>query len=41
MYGENVNIYVNGKLITIFVPCEPKMPKDKLKTLAVNSGIQQ
>lgn len=40
MYSENVEIKVNGRIITIAVPCSPNTPKAELKKKAVDIYLQ-
>lgn len=36
MYGEYVDIFVEGKRITIYVPCVPNTTKEILKEKAID-----
>ena len=36
MYAEYVDLYVDGRKVTILVPCNPNTPKRELKEKAIN-----
>lgn len=36
MYAENIDIFVDGKRITILVPCMPDTQKEVLKEKAID-----
>ncbi|WP_275372688.1 hypothetical protein [Clostridium tertium] len=36
MYFEYVDLYIDGRKVTILVPCNPNTPKRELKEMAID-----